>query len=325
MRMMIVGGMLAASAATATAAAQQPTHLEREVTVPGPVPLPGTLTVPAGNGPFPGVIIVHGSGAGDRDLTVGFNRPYRDIAQGLAERGIAVLRYDKRSRVQPMWFLGRVFTVRDEAIDDAVAALALLRSQPEVDGTRVALIGHSLGGMISARIAAADGGLAGVVIMAGATTVPLADQIERQFAYLRSIPGADTTQIDIQMRQLGPMLARVREISAADSGDTTLLLGAPPAYYLDLAANDPAAGWRDRREPLLVLQGERDYQVTVEQLDDWLARVGQREGMTVKRYPALNHLFLAGTGVPGPADYAEPRKVDSRVLDDIAAWIRSLR
>ncbi len=305
--------------------AQEGPVVEREVVVPGPVPLPGTLTIPAGTGPFPGVIIVHGSGAADRDLTVGFNRPYRDLAHGLAERGIAVLRYDKRTRVQPMWFLGRVFTVHDETIDDAVAALAVLRNEPEIDATRTVVVGHSLGGILAPRIAAADGRLAGVVIMAGASTMSLPDQVERQFAYLRSLPDADTAQVDLQAKQLKPMLDRARAVTTADSADTTLLLGAPAAYYLDMAANDPAAGWQGRSEPLLVLQGERDYQVTVEQLDDWLAKVGERKGMTVKRYPSLNHLFLAGTGVPGPGDYAAPRKVDPAVIDDIANWIKGLR
>src|SRR5262245_59059744 len=121
---------------------------EREVTVPGPVPLPGTLTLPAGKGPFPALIIVNGSGAGDRDLTMGpqpplsLIKPYRDLAWGLAQQGVAVLRYDKRTRVAPMWYMGKTFTVWDETVQDALAALTLLRQQPEVNAARTYLIGH---------------------------------------------------------------------------------------------------------------------------------------------------------------------------------------
>ena len=101
--------------------------VERAITVPGPVPLPGTLTLPKGKGPFRGVVLVHGSGAGDRDETLVGNKPFRDIAWGLAEHGIVVLRYDKRARVSPGWFVNRGFTVFDETIQDALSALGLLR------------------------------------------------------------------------------------------------------------------------------------------------------------------------------------------------------
>src|SRR6185436_6522694 len=102
-----------------------------DITVAGPVPLPGTLTLPAGKGPFPGVILVHGSGGGDRDETLGPNKPFRDIAWGLAAQGIVVLRYDKRAKVQPMWYANRAFTVYEEVTQDALSALDLLRQQPE--------------------------------------------------------------------------------------------------------------------------------------------------------------------------------------------------
>lgn len=175
--------------------------VEREITVPGPVPLPGTLTLPAGNGPFPGVIIVQGSGGGDRDLTMGAApplseiKPYRDLAWGLAQRGIAVLRYDKRTRVAPIWFANKPFTVKDETVDDAVSALGVLRAQPEVQASRSFMIGHSLGGMLAPRIALADGKLAGIILLAGATRAELVEQVERQLAYIQSVSGADSDKV----------------------------------------------------------------------------------------------------------------------------------
>ncbi len=300
---------------------------EREVTIPGPVPLPGTLTLPAGKGPFPALIIIHGSGAGDRDLTMGpqpplsLIKPYRDLAWGLAQHGVAVLRYDKRTRVAPMWYAGKTFTVWDETIQDALAALILLRQQPEVNAGKSYLIGHSLGGMLAPRIAKADGRLAGVILLAGATRAKTVDQVERQLAYIQSVSGPDSAAVKAQRAQLEPLLAKIRALTPADSANPQILLGAPARYYLDLDAYDPATTMRELALPLLVLQGLRDYQVTPDQLDDWLTTLGARRDLTVQRYEGLNHLFLRGEGPPSPADYARPGNVDPKVISDIAEWI----
>ncbi len=301
---------------------------ERAITVPGPVPLPGTLTLPAGKGPFRGVVLVHGSGAGDRDETIVGNKPFRDIAWGLAERGIAVLRYDKRANVSPGWFAKRGFTVYDETIQDALSALNVLRQQPEVDATLTVVLGHSLGGMVAPRIALADPKLAGVIIMAGATRVELPAQMERQYRYIASVSGADSTAVMAEWRtKLAPAMDRVRQLTPADSSDITPipdLGGTSPKYWLDLAAHDPAVTMRKVTIPALVLQGMRDYQVPPDQLDDWLKVLGPHKDLTVKRYSALTHLMIAGTGQPRPAEYATAGHVDTLVIADIARWLRGI-
>ncbi len=300
--------------------------VERALEVPTPAAALGaTFLAPASPGRHPAVVIVHGSGPADRDLTYGPNAPYRDIAIGLAARGVASLRYDKRTKVKPFWFANRVFTVRDETIDDALAAVALVRQQPEVDPSRVVVIGHSLGGMLAPRIAAADPTLAGIVILAGATESSLTEQITRQFAYIGALPGADTAAINGQMRMLAPMIEKVRAITPADSAETKLVLGAPAAYWLDLAAYSSAATLRGLTIPTLVLQGGRDYQVTTAQLEHWLGVLGPRERVTVKQYPTLNHHFMAGSGLSRPEEYLKPAHVDPRVIDDIATWVRGLK
>lgn len=305
------------------AVATTDTITEREVTIPGPVPLPGVLTLPAnGTGPWPAVVIVHGSGPGDRDGTVGAAKPYRDLARGLAGRGIVVLRYDKRTRVQPMWFANRAFTVHEEVVEDAVSAIALLRGQDEVDPRRVHVIGHSLGGHLAPRIAEADGSLASLIVMAGAYRGALVPLMLRQLEYIQSVsePG-DTAAIAAQRRMVEPLAGRVAALTDADSARTTPILGAPPAYWLDLDRYDPVKTLRARREPTLFLQGERDYQVTPALLEEFLAALGDRPGTTVHRFPGLNHLFVAGTGVPRPAEYGLPGHVDEKVIDLIAEWV----
>ncbi|MBL0178069.1 MAG: alpha/beta fold hydrolase [Gemmatimonadetes bacterium] len=312
------------------AQAQAPTPpvgvTERDIIVPGPVPLPGTLTLPSGKGPFPVVVLVHGSGAGDRDLTMGAGvaqvKPYRDIAWGLATRGVAVLRYDKRAKVKPFWYFGRAFTVKDETIDDAVSALQLARQQPEIDPSRSFFIGHSLGGMLAPRIALADGHVAGVIIMAGATREKLQDALPRQIEYMISLGGADTSALRAQLAQFQPFLNAIRRVTPADSAKTQNLLGAPASYYLDMNAYDPAVVMHQVTGPVLVLQGMRDYQVTPEGLEDWLKAVGPRKEMTVKRYAALNHLFIAGEGAPNPSEYAKGGHVSAEMIGDVAKWIK---
>lgn len=282
---------------------------ERPIVVTGPVPLPGTLTLPAGAGPFPGVVLVHGSGPGDRDETIPGtdNKPFRDVAWGLAERGIAVLRYDKRTRVDPTSMRGGTSTVMDETVNDAVAAAVLLRRQPELDSSRVYVAGHSLGGMMAPRIAQASPALAGIIIMAGATRMSMSAQVERQLTYFLSLPGADTASAT---RQRGQLAASKLQ---------------SPTYWADLDAYDGAATMRSVHTRALVLQGMRDFQVTPDQLDDWLTAVGTGADITVRRYPALGHYFTPGGVPPSPLDYAAPARVDASVLADIAAWIKQPR
>lgn len=315
--------MVSGSSMAAAAQALPPGVTERAIVVPGPVPLPGTLTVPAGIGPFPVIVLVHGSGPGDRDETIGPNKPFRDLAWGLAERGIAVLRYDKRTRVNGMWFVGKPFTVKDEVIDDALSALVLARQQPEVNPRRSYLLGHSEGGILAPRIAKQDAALAGIIIAAGASRMRFADQMDRQYAYIQSVSGADSIATRQAIAQVLPLVAKIHAITPADSASTVLVMGAPANYYIDLDAYDAAGTMRNVRKPALVLQGLRDYQITPEQLDDWLKAVGPGPDITVKRYPLLYHLFIAGSGTPRPADYAVPGHVDTLVIDDIAAWVRA--
>ena len=295
----------------------------RDVTVgSGEWALPATLTVPNGDGAFPAVVLVHGSGPNDRDETLGPNKPFADLAAGLASRGIAVLRYDKRSRVYgaKMAALPSI-TVKDEVVDDALAAVTVLRTQPKIDAARVFVLGHSFGGTLVPRIAAADPKLAGVIVMAGAVR-PIPQELARQIKYLAEADGTVTPQEQAQIDAAVTQAQAVDALTPQDAAAGKHLLNAPASYWLDLRGYDPPAAAKALAVPMLILQGERDYQVTMDEFAQWKAALAGRATVTFHSYPALNHLFMPGTGKSLPTEYEQASHVAAQVVEDIAAWIK---
>jgi dienelactone hydrolase len=286
-------------------------------------PLPGTLSIPAGAGPFPAVVLVHGSGPHDRDQTVGPNRPFREIALGLADRGVAALRYEKRTKEHGARLPAiRNFTAREEVVDDALAAIELLRATPGIDGARVVVAGHSLGGMLAPRIGAADPALAGIAILCGPVR-SIETMILDQVAYIRTL---DDTPV-AQQQVLGYLEAQARQVEAIDLAapdSNATPLGAPMSYWLDMKRYDPTATARAFDRPIYIVHAGRDYQVTTVDLDGWKGALAGRRDVTIKEYADLNHLFHFGTDLARPSEYGNTADVAVVVIDDLAAWVRAL-
>jgi dienelactone hydrolase len=289
------------------------TFTEREVTVgEDEWKLSGTLTVPNGPGPFPAVALVHGSGPNDRDETVGGTKVFKDLAEGLASRGIVVLRYEKRTKQYSARMANMAtYTVQDEAVDDAAKAAAMLQTQPQVDPRRVFVLGHGLGGYVAPRIAEEEGKLAGLILLAG-NVRPIEDLALEQVQYL-GVTGQ-------RLESAKSIQAKVKSLENGD-GDSPPVMGVPAAYWLDLKGYDPAAQAKKLGIPMLILQGERDYQVTLKDFALWKAAVGSNKGVVMKTYPALNHLFVAGEGKSLPAEYSKPGHVAPEVVEDIALFV----
>jgi len=298
---------------------------EEEVTVgAGWWALPGTLTVPVGKGPFPTLILVHGSGPNDRDETIGPNKPFRDLAWGLATQGIAVLRYEKRTRHHQlkMVLLATSLTVQEETIDDALAAVETLRNMKQIDAKRIYVLGHSLGGMLVPRIANGDENVAGFVILAG-TSRPLEDILLEQTDYVLSLTDELPEKDRETLEKLRTQVARVKAPDLSkDTPAAELPLGVPVSYWLDLRGYEPAKEAAELTRPLLVMQAGRDYQVTMDDYQIWKQALAEKPNVRFRLYPKCNHLFIEGEGKCTPAEYAQPGNVTKSAIDDIANWIR---
>ncbi len=308
------------------------TFQEVEVTIgKGKWAVPGTLTIPNSSSdntePFPGVVLVHGSGPNDRDESIGPNKIFRDLAWGLASKGIAVLRYDKRTLKHASEFtedLVLKMTVKEEVIEDALLAVNLMREAPEIDSNRVFLLGHSLGASVAPRIGEQDPDLAGLIIMAGIIR-PLEDTILEQFTYLYSLSGSMTDEQKATLESLKVKVARVKDLKPSEEVPSEELpLGISATYFLDLNSHPTEEILKNLPMPMLILQGGRDYQVLpTKDFEIWENELKNRKNAYLKLFPSLNHLFIEGEGKSTPQEYGVEGHVSGEVIEVISQWIMS--
>lgn len=300
---------------------------ETDVTVgDGKWAVPGTLTVPNGEGPFPGVVLVHGSGPNDRDETIGPNKTFKDLAWGMASKGIAVLRYDKRTLKHGKELTPEMIatlTVKEEVIDDALLAVKLLRENEKVKSDAVFLLGHSLGATVAPRIGQEDGSIAGLIMMA-AITRTLEETILDQYTYIFSLAGEITEEQKAEMESLRVKVDRLKDLTDSDElKPEDLPLGIPLDYWLDLHKHDVVEAAEKLSMPILIMQGGRDYQV-LESKDftGWKRALEHKDNVSFKLFPTLNHLFVAGDGISTPQEYLNEGHVDPEVISFIVNWIK---
>lgn len=286
--------------------------------------LGGTLTLPSGDGPFPAVILIHGSGPNDRDETIGPNKPFRDLAWDLAQQGIAVFRYDKRTYVYSDEMAQMTdLTLDGETVEDGASAFYMLREQEKIDPEKIFILGHSLGGEALPRLhmmlKQENAAPAGYIFMA-APARPMAQILREQCDFLYSLDQGSDEAMAAQKEEMYNALDQLDNIE--NLADDEILLGAYGTYWKDLAAYDPVETAAAMDVSCLVLQGEEDYQVTMEDFSIWQDTFGNDPNWTFKSYPGLTHLFMEGKKANGPADYMTLKHVDPQVTEDIADFIQ---
>ncbi|WP_326770415.1 alpha/beta hydrolase family protein [Streptomyces sp. NBC_01591] len=294
---------------------------ERQVTVgTGPLAVPGTVSVPRGQTPGPGVVLLAGGGPFDRDETNGPNKPLKDLAWGLASRGITVLRFDKATYAHRDVAAASDLTMTQEYVPHAVDAVDLLRRHRSVDPERVFVLGHSMGGKVAPAVAAAAPAVAGLVIMAG-DTQPMHHAAVRVVSYLATVVPDQVPPAVIETFQRQATLVDSAELTPSTPA-VDLPFGLPAPYWLELRDYDPVAIAAGLGKPMLILQGGRDYQVTVaDDLVRWQAGLADRPEADIRVHEADNHLFFPGTGPSTPAEYGTPQHVDPAVIADITDWL----
>lgn len=289
----------------------------------GELVLPGTLTVPMGEGRFPAVILVHGSGPQDRDESIGPNKPFQDLACGLASQGIVVLRYEKRTRQYAAKLAKSTdkLTIQEETIADASKAVSILKKNEAVIVDRIFILGHSLGGMLIPRIYEKRPEIAGFVIMAG-NARPLEDLILEQALFQSSLKDQLSDQEKANIIKIKGQVAAVKALSA-DSTSGPLILGAPRSYWLSLKGYKPAEAAKAIKRPIFIMQGEKDCQVSsTKDFGEWRRALSGRKNVEFKTYPTLNHLFMEVSGKSTGAEYHQPANIAEVVVADIVGWIK---
>ena len=297
--------------------------VELALLVPSLGELPGILTVPRGEGPFPAVVLLQGSGASDRDESVGNLKPFRDIAEGLAERGIAVYRFDKRSYVYGMELASdRQITLVDEYLEDAVNAVQLLARQDRIDPARIYVLGHSLGGnaipAVARELEKAPAKARGFMMLA-ASPRPLDVLMREQYDFLYSLMPEITAEQQAEKDAVFAELDKLKDLDSLSEDD--MVAGVYSSYWKWLADYDILQAAEEISRPVLLLQGEEDYQVTMKDFGIWKEVLGEKENWQMISYPGLTHAFTAGQKAEGSAVYSRSGRVEAQVIQDIADFV----
>ncbi|MFB6649535.1 alpha/beta hydrolase family protein [Bacillus toyonensis] len=283
--------------------------------------LNGLLTLPKGVEKPPVAILLQGSGPNNMDSIIGtgLNRPFADIAHGLAETGIASIRYDKRSYAYP----NDVSDVETEYLYDAKEAVRLAKEDKRVDSNRIYLIGHSQGGLLGPKIAQDNPEIKGFVSMAG-TLRRLEDIVLTQTTLRLEQENLSNERKKEELYNTKAGVDKIKKLNSSDK--TEVILGYPASYWNSLKKIDGASIVENLSIPMFIIQGTTDFHV-LEKIDYklWQETLEGKDNVSFKVYPGLSHLFMPG----GSADkfdgsiYNKPAHVDSQVIKDVSGWINA--
>jgi hypothetical protein len=264
-----------------------------------------TVLVPPATRPVPAVVLLPGASAADRDGTVGPNKPLADLAEGLADRGIASIRFDAAG----------------SSVDAVLRAMREIATARGVDPRRVYFVGHAEGATLAPALAERAGSVRGLVLLALAHRAPDV-RMQEQAAAGATLLGLDG---EAAAEQASIVAARFASVRAPSVAVDPRILGRPAAYWREVLAVDAERSLRATKIPVLVLQGEKDFEVRkdldFEALRSSVGTAGDR--ITYRSLPGLNHFFIAVEGMSTGSEYGAPGRVAPDAIAAIADWIAS--
>jgi len=294
-------------------------------------PLKGLLTLPEHTGfPVPAVVFVHGSGSSNMDEKVGKLTPFKDLAEGLAARGVASIRYDKRSFAHGLKMLrdkSTPITVKEETIDDAVLATEMLKKDPRIDPERLFIVGHSMGAMLAPRIDSEGGDYKGLILMAGTPRKLEEVLLEQTAEMLAGMRGLARKIAGKQIQKTMGAFDGLYDLSDEEAKKKKMGGGTTLYYFKEMGEHDVPGYLAKLEKPMLILQGEKDFQVKAEK-DFALYKelLKDKKNITFKLYKDLNHAFvpaLYADIAKAKKEYNAERHIGEDVIDDIANWIKN--
>ena len=284
----------------------------------GTIALKGTVLVPESNNLKKLVVFVHGSGPQDRDETIYENKPFKDIAEGLYAKGIASYRFDKRTLSNPETFNDKS-TIDDEVTNDILNIIKYFKEDSQFKAYEIIVLGLSLGANVMPRIANQSNQIAKIILLAG-NARPLEVLVAEQYDHLYQLdPSPELLEGSKKIKEQIAVL-KSKEFNL-NTPKENLPFNLSAYYWKSLLDYKPLQEVKKVKLPILILQGERDYQVTMKDFQLWKEALKNNNKATLISYPKLNHLFIPGEGISGPKEYTIKGHVDENVINDIAAFI----
>ena len=285
------------------------------------MPLSGVLSMPISDKKVPLVIIVPAAGPSDADGNF-VSKPYKDIAVGLATDGFAVFRYNKRSLNYGFNFSqnkmnGVPFTPREDLLDDLQAAINLLKKNPNVDSTKIYLLGHGEGAYFAPFVAKENPLIKGIIMMGANANHPLEMMID-QNKYLGKILPYKKIHFDEDDAKAKIVLKRkVKE----NTSYFLLPHEIPAKYWLWINQYDQIKVAKKLTIPIFIMQGARDYQVDKKNFAVWEKKLKNHKNVSFKMYEKMNHIMHAGEGESTYSEYAIMRHIPFEVIHDLQIWL----
>ena len=296
-------------------------------------PLNGILTLPNEiNNLIPAVVLVHGSGPSNMDEKVGKLTLFKDLAEGLASKGIAVIRYDKRTYAHKKQYINKPdMSIKEEAIEDAILATELLRKDSRIDSDNIFIIGHSMGGMLAPRIDAEGGNYKGLILLAGSPRKLEEILIDQSTEVLKHVNKLLQWIIKRQIKKLSSKFDNMYNLTDEEAKKTSLMFGTPIKlyYFKEMGEHQSTNYLKDLKKPMLIMQGDKDFQVSVEKdFNLYKEILKDKTNVTFKLYENLNHAFVPsiyGNIMKAKKEYNVEQHICDYVIDDIATWVLSLK